>query len=71
VKFLIDMALSSDLALWLKTLGYDAVHASELSLSRAADTKILSTALDDGRIVITADLGFPRLLAIVGAAGPG
>jgi len=63
------MALSPGVALWLKTLGHDAVHASELSLSRAADIEVLSTALDHGRIIITADLDFSRLLAILGADG--
>jgi predicted nuclease of predicted toxin-antitoxin system len=65
------MALSPELALRLNELGFDAVHASELNLSRAADTIILSTALEQGRVVITADLDFPRLLSILGASGPG
>ena len=71
MKFLIDMALSPDLAVWLRNQGHDAVHASELSLNRAPDSEVLSRALDEGRIVISADLDFPRLLALPGAAGPG
>jgi predicted nuclease of predicted toxin-antitoxin system len=55
VKFLVDMALSPDLAIWLRSRGHDAVHASELELNRAADTQILSLALEGGRVVITAD----------------
>ena len=66
-----DMALSPDLAIWLRSQGHDAVHASDLALNRAADTQILSTALDGKRVVISADLDFPRLLALAGAAGPG
>jgi predicted nuclease of predicted toxin-antitoxin system len=46
VKFLVDMALSPDLAVWLWSQGHDAVHASDLALNRAADTQILSIALD-------------------------
>jgi predicted nuclease of predicted toxin-antitoxin system len=65
------MALSPDLALWLRTQGHDAVHASELSLDRAPDTVLLSTALDQDRIIVTADLDFPRLLAMLAASGPG
>src|SRR5690242_19328905 len=65
------MALSPDLAVWLRSQGHDAVHASDLALNRAADTQILSIARDDGRVVISADLDFPRLLALAGAAGPG
>ena len=71
MKFLVDMALSPDLAIWLRSRGHDAVHASELAMNRAADTQILSIALDGGRVVISADLDFPRLLALAGAAGPG
>jgi predicted nuclease of predicted toxin-antitoxin system len=51
VKFLVDMALSPDLAIWLRSQGHDAVHASELALNRAPDTQILLTALDGGRVV--------------------
>lgn len=50
---------------------HDAVHANELAMNRAADTEILSIALDRGRIVISADLDFPRLLALAGATSPG
>ena len=59
MKFLVDMALSPDLAIWLRSQGHDAVHAAELVLNRAADTEILSMALDAGRVVISADLTFP------------
>jgi predicted nuclease of predicted toxin-antitoxin system len=44
---------------------------AELHLNCATDTQILSKALDDGRVVITADLDFPRRLALRGASGPG
>jgi predicted nuclease of predicted toxin-antitoxin system len=68
VKFLVDMALSPELAVWLRSQGHDAAHASELSLNCAPDHEIL---FDEGRIVISADLDFPRLLASLGVAGPG
>ena len=47
VKFLVDVALSADLAAWLRSLGHDAVHASELQLSRAPDSQILSNAFNE------------------------
>ena len=56
------MALSPDLASCV-LMAHDAVHASELSLDRAADAQILSTAVDLGPVVITADLDFPELPA--------
>ena len=64
MRFLVDMPLSTSLAQWLVTLGHDAVHASTIGLARAADTEIVARAAADGRIVITADLDYPRLLAL-------
>jgi len=46
-------------------------YMAALAMNRAADTQILSTALDVGRVVISADLDFPRILALAGAVGPG
>lgn len=71
MKFLVDMALSPILATWLRSQGHDAVHASDLALNRAPDTEILSIAFGEQRVVISADLDFPRLLALAGADGPG
>lgn len=65
------MPLSPGLALWLVQQGYDAVHALELGLARASDKVILERAQDEQRIVVTADLDYPRLLALTQAEGPG
>ena len=71
MKFLIDMPLSPLLAAWLKAKGHDAVHAIHLAMDRAPDSEILERARMDERVVITADLDYPRLLAITRAGGPG
>jgi len=71
VKFLVDMPLSPDLAQWLRAEGHDAVHADELSMNRSPDSEILQSAARGGRVVITADLDFPRLLAALGSSSPG
>jgi predicted nuclease of predicted toxin-antitoxin system len=71
VKFLIDMPLSALLADWLIAKGHDAVHAIHSALDRAPDSEILKRARLDERVVITADLDYPRLLAITRAEGPG
>jgi predicted nuclease of predicted toxin-antitoxin system len=71
VKFLVDMPLSPALGRWLETQGHDAVHASALSLNRASDADIIARAALEGRIIVTADLDYPRLLALTGATGPG
>uniref|UniRef100_Q01P24 DUF5615 domain-containing protein n=1 Tax=Solibacter usitatus (strain Ellin6076) TaxID=234267 RepID=Q01P24_SOLUE len=65
------MALSPDLAIWPRPHGHDAIHANEIAMNRAPDTEILSAAFEQDRIVITADLDFPRLLAKLASVGPG
>lgn len=64
MKFLIDMPLSLRLAAWLRDQGHDAVHAAEVALAVAPDVALLARAKDDGRIIVTADLDYPRLLAL-------
>ncbi len=71
MKFLIDMPLSPQLAEWLRQQGHDAFHALERGLDRAADSIILEIARREQRVVITADLDYPRLLAASRADGPG
>src|SRR4051812_13240154 len=64
------MPLSPTLARWLTSQGHEAIHAADIGLQRAADTDIIEQARRDGRTVITADLDYPRLLALTGAAAP-
>jgi predicted nuclease of predicted toxin-antitoxin system len=64
------MPLPPALAHWLATQGHDAVHASAVGLDRSADTEILTRARQDARTVVTADLDYPRLLALTGADAP-
>ena len=64
MKFLIDMPLSQDLAVWLRDQGHDAVHAVELNLAAVADAVILARAKQENRTIVTADLDYPRLLAL-------
>lgn len=40
-------------------------------MSTSPDAEILQAATHTGRVAITADLDFPRLLAQLGSAGPG
>ena len=71
MKFLVDMALSPAIASWLRLQGHDAVHADDLGMHQSSDAEILRVAAESGRIVITVDLDFPRLLAALGTEGPG
>jgi predicted nuclease of predicted toxin-antitoxin system len=70
MRFLIDMPLSRGLAQWLAARGHDAKHASELGLDRAPDTAVLARASQEMRTVVTADLDYPRLLALAQANEP-
>jgi len=55
----------------LGAAGHDAVHASAIGLARAADHEILEVARREGRVVVTADLDYPRLVIVTDASGPG
>ena len=70
MKFLIDMPLSPTLAAWLREQGHDAAHAFEKGLDHSSDTDIIACALREHRTIITADLDFPRLLALSRAIEP-
>ena len=70
MRFLVDMPLSPALAAWLKDQGYDAVHVAELGLHRAPDTDVMARAKEEGRTVVTADLDYPRLLALARSTDP-
>jgi predicted nuclease of predicted toxin-antitoxin system len=71
MRFLVDMPLSPELAVWLVQQGHDAVHALEAGLVCAPDEVILERARNEQRVVVTADLDYPRLLALAQAKGPG
>ena len=71
MKFLVDMPISPDAARWLIEKGHDATHASDVGLDRAPDLEVLEAARIEDRIVVTADLDYPRLLAITRAEAPG
>jgi predicted nuclease of predicted toxin-antitoxin system len=71
MKFLLDMPVSPSLAGVLRDLGHEGVHAHQIGKDRAPDEELLEIARREGRVIITADLDFPRLMALSLAAGPG
>jgi len=71
LKFLIDMPVTPDAAPHLRAAGHDAIHAIDLGLARSSDNELLAVARREGRIVITADLDYPRLIALQQADRPG
>jgi predicted nuclease of predicted toxin-antitoxin system len=70
LKFLVDMPLAPALAACLRKEGHDVVHAADLGLSSAPDTEILAYARRDGRTIVTANLDYPRLLALAQSESP-
>jgi predicted nuclease of predicted toxin-antitoxin system len=71
MRFLVDMPVSPRVAAWLAEQGHDAVHAMDAGLGRASDREVLDRAVQDKRIVVTADTDFPQLLALSRASTPG
>jgi len=71
MRFLVDMPVSFQLAVWLNEQGHDAVHASHIGLFNAKDVLIIKEAVKQNRVIITSDLDFPQILAISRAQDPG
>ena len=71
MKFLLDMPVSAILLDVLENYEHEGVHAHQIGKSRATDRELLDIARQEDRIIITADLDFPRLLALNSATGPG
>jgi predicted nuclease of predicted toxin-antitoxin system len=71
LKFLVDMPVTPQAVPYLRGKGHDAVHASAVGLGSRPDSEILDRARAEGRIVVTSDLDYPRLLAFFKADSPG
>jgi len=71
LKFLIDMPVTPQAVRHLEEKGHEAVHASAVGLGGRPDSDVLERARVEGRIIVTADLDYPRLLALLKAPGPG
>jgi predicted nuclease of predicted toxin-antitoxin system len=64
------MPVTPDAVEHLRRLGHEATHAGAVGLSTVSDNEILAVARRETRIVVTADLDYPRLLALATADGP-
>lgn len=70
MKFLVDECLTRDVAERLSAAGHDAVHVGELELLGVTDLEVMASAVESGRVVISADTDFGELLAKGGRTLP-
>jgi predicted nuclease of predicted toxin-antitoxin system len=70
LKFLVDNALPPRLAQLLVEAGYDAVHVGSYGMHAAPDEEILARALQEERVIVSADTDFGVILAAQAASHP-
>jgi predicted nuclease of predicted toxin-antitoxin system len=64
MKFLIDNALSPQIAVGLIESGYDAIHVRDLNMGTSPDIDIFNIAIAQQRTIISVDTDFGTLLAL-------
>jgi predicted nuclease of predicted toxin-antitoxin system len=70
MKFLADMGLGRSTVLFLQSQGHDAVHLRDQKLQRLGDEGLIQKARGEGRVILTHDLDFGRIIALSRAQTP-
>ena len=70
MKFLADMGLARSTVAFLRAQSYDAAHLRDEGLQRLSDDEIVKKAVGEGRVILTHDLDFGRIVAVSGATVP-
>ena len=64
MKFLLDMGIARSTADFLRNQGHNAIHLREQGLQRLSDHDIIDKARVEGRVILTHDLDFGRIIAL-------
>jgi predicted nuclease of predicted toxin-antitoxin system len=70
MNFLVDNALSPQVATGLQVAGHEAVHVRDMGLEAADDEVLFDLAAAQDRIIVSADTDFGTLLAFRRVAKP-
>jgi predicted nuclease of predicted toxin-antitoxin system len=70
MKIVIDMNLSPQWVIVLKSAGHEAIHWSQVGAVNAPDREIMEWARTNNHVVFTHDLDFGAILAATNANSP-
>ena len=70
MRFLADMGLAQSTVAFLREQGHDAVHLRDQGLQQLPDIEIVQKARAEGRVILTHDLDFGRIVALGGDRVP-